>query len=240
MNWEGIISLLVASIEVLLIFNLLVFVDKNKINILIIFLVFLLAAYQFTEFLICNQELKTPFYSYIALVIITFVPTVNFFLINRITNYHKKKTFKFLEIFFSVAAVFFIVFYGLNYHLFEVKKCTVFYATYNYPLGFLYGVYYYLPILISFLMILNVRKNSTEQFVKSKLRILLIGYFFIITPPLIGFILRISGLEEVSISMESILCKFAFFYALTISFYSIYNSKFKDERNYFKYLSGYK
>jgi hypothetical protein len=182
----------------------------------------------------------TPLNTYLAFMIITLVPTLNFFLINRITNYNEKKTFRFLELFFAVSALFFIVFYGLNYTLFEVKKCTVFYATYNYPLGFLYGVYYYLPILISFLMILNKRKNSDNQSLKIKLNILLSGYFFIIIPPLIGFILRIFELKEISISMESILCKFAFFYAIAISYYSIFNSKFKDERNYFKYLSGYK
>lgn len=240
MNWDGIVSLLIASIEALLILNLIVFVDKNKINYLIIILVSLLASYQFMEFLICNQEMINPLNTYLAFLIITLIPTVNFFLINRITNYNEKKNFRFLELFFTISALFFIVFYGLNYNLFEVKKCTVFYATYNYPLGFLYGVYYYLPILISFVMILNKRKKSDDQSLKSKLKILLFGYFFIITPPLFGFFLRLFDLKEISISMESILCKFAFFYAIAISFYSIYNSKFKDERNYFKYLSGYK
>lgn len=240
MNWEGIVSLLLASIEILLIFNLLVFVEKNKINYLIIFLVSLLASYQFMEFLICNQEMITPIYTYLAFLIITLVPSTNFILINRITKYNKRKPFRALETIFVISAFSLIVFYGLNYNLFEVKKCTVFYATYNYPLGFLYGVYYYLPILISFLMILNVLKKSDDQSLKSKLKILLFGYFFIITPPLVGFILRLFDLKEISVSMESILCKFAFFYALAVSYYSIYNSKFKDERNYFKYLSGYK
>jgi hypothetical protein len=238
MNWDGIVSLLIASIEALLIFNLLFFVDKNKINYLIIILIFLFASYQFMEFLICNQEKKTPFYPYLAFIIITLIPALNFILINRVIEKYKNFSVKIFEIFFSLSAVSFIIYYGLNSNLFTVEKCTVFYATYNYPLGFLYGIYYYLPILLSFLMLLDVIKKSPEDSQKKKLRILLIGYFFIITPPIIGFILRLFELKEISGSMESILCKFAFFYALAISFYALYNSRFKDERNYFKYLSG--
>lgn len=240
MNWEGIVSLLIASIEALLIFNLLIFVDKNKVNYLIIVLIFLFASYQFMEFLICNQQFNTPFYPYLALGIITLIPALNFLLINRVLETYKNFSVKFFEIFFSLSAVFFIIFYGMNLNLFTVEKCTVFYATYNYPLGFLYGVYYYLPILLSFLILLDVFKKSSNELQKKKLKILIVGYFFIITPPIIGFILRLFELKEISASMESILCKFAFFYALILSFYSIYNSKFKDERNYLKYLSGYK
>lgn len=240
MNWDGIISLLIASIEALLILNLLIFVDKNKINYLIIFLIFLFASYQFMEFLICNQEFKTSFYSYLAFAIITIIPALNLVLINRILETYKNFSVKFLEIFFSLSAVFFIIYYGLNSNLFTVEKCTVFYATYNYPLGFLYGIYYYLPILLSFLMLLAVIKKSTNDHLKKKLKVLFVGYFFIITPPIIGFVLRLVELKEISNSMESILCKFAFIYALVISFYAINNSKFKDERNYLKYFSGYK
>ncbi len=240
MNWDGIISLLIASIEALLIFNLLIFVDKNKINYLIIVLIFLFALYQFMEFLICNQELKTQVYPYLAFIIITLIPALNFILINRVIKNYRNFSVKLFEILFSLSAVFFIIYYGLNSNLFTVEKCTVFYATYNYPLGFLYGAYYYLPILLSFLMLLDVIKKSSDSSQKKKLKILVMGYFFIITPPIIGFILRLFELKEISVSMESILCKFAFFYAVAISFYALNNSKIKDERNYLKYLSGYK
>jgi hypothetical protein len=238
MNWDGIISLLIASIEALLIFNLLIFVDKNKINYLIIILIFLFASYQFMEFLICNQELKSPFNTYLAFAIITLIPVINLFLINRILYLSSQRFFKISEIIFSLSALFFIVFYGMNLNLFKVEKCTVFYATYNYPLGFLYGIFYYTPILLTFIKLISTIKESVDNAAKKKLKILLVGYFFIVTPPLIGFLLRLFDLKEISNSMESILCKFAFFYAIAISFFAIFTSKFKDERNYFKYLFG--
>ncbi len=240
MNWDGIISLLIASIETLLIFNLIVFVDKNKVNNLIILLIFLFASYQIMEFLICNLEFKSSLYTYIAFAIITLNPALNLILINRILNYSAKKSAKVVEIITSFSALFIIIYYGIYQHLFTVEKCTVFYATYNYPLGFLYGIFYYLPILISFITLVTVIIESSDISQKKNLKILLFGYFFIIIPPFIGFILGFFNLKEISSSMESILCKFAFFYALTISLFALYNSRFKNERNYLKYLSGYK
>jgi hypothetical protein len=71
-------------------------------------------------------------------------------------------------------------------------------------------------------------------------KILLFGAVFISIPPVLGFSLMLVGSYAVISAMESIMCKFAFIYALCLSFVCIYNSPFKDERNYFKYLSGNK
>ena len=71
-------------------------------------------------------------------------------------------------------------------------------------------------------------------------KVLLFGAVFISIPPLLGFSLMIVGSYAVISAIESVMCKFAFIYALCLSFVCIYNSPFKDERNYFKYLSGYK
>jgi hypothetical protein len=240
MNWDGIISLLLATLETLLIINLLIFVDKNKQNNLVLILVTLFASYQMMEFLICNQELKLPIFTYIAFLIITLIPIINYFFILIITNNLTIKIFSLLGILFVISGLFFIVFYGINYHLFKVEKCSLFYATYNYPLEFLYGLYYYSPILISFLLLLKLIRNTNKLEGRKKLLPLLIGYFFIIIPPVLGFTLLLFNFELLLKSMESILCKFAFFYALCLSYYSLSNSKFKDERNYLKYLSGYK
>ena len=240
MNWEGIISLLIASIEALLLINLIIFVDKNKVNIFILLLVFLLASYQFFEFLICNQNFNQPLHIYLAFSTITIIPVLNFLMINRILQFHERKFFLSLEIIFILSGLFFIIYYGMNLNLFKVVKCTVYYATYNYPLGFLYGLFYYAPILISFLFLFKSFQKSEDNRFRNQLRILLIGYVFIITPPLTGFGLKFLEMTGLLNSMESILCKFAFFYAISISIFSLITSKFKDERNYLKYLSGYK
>ncbi|MCO6446926.1 MAG: hypothetical protein J5I67_04715, partial [Ignavibacterium album] len=71
MNWNGIISLLLACIEFLLLFNLLVFVKKDKLNIIALVMIALLAGYQTMEFLMCQIELQSSFYPYFAFVIIS-------------------------------------------------------------------------------------------------------------------------------------------------------------------------
>ena len=71
-------------------------------------------------------------------------------------------------------------------------------------------------------------------------KVLLFGAIFISIPPVLGFILIFAGSYSLISKMESVMCKFAFVYALCLTFICIYNSPFKDERNYFKYLSGYK
>jgi hypothetical protein len=48
--------------------------------------------------------------------------------------------------------------------------------------------------------------------------------------------LMFAGSYSIISAMESIMCKFAFIYALCLSFVCLYNSPFNDERNYFKYL----
>ncbi len=194
MNWNGTVSLLIACFEFLLLFNLLIFAEKNRLNKIAITMMALLAAYQMLEFLMCQVELQSSFFPYFAFVIISFLPPLNLTLT----------------------------------------------LTYHYPLGDLYGFFYYLPILISIILLaLFVRKESDK---KKKLvgKVLLFGSIFISIPPVLGFTLMFAGSYSLISAMESIMCKFAFVYALCLAFVCIYNSPFKDERNYFKYLSGYK
>jgi hypothetical protein len=237
MNWNGIVSLLIACLEFLLLFNLLVFVEKNKFNKIAMIIIALLAAYQTMEFLMCQVGLKSAFFPYFAFVIISFLPPLNLLLVVTLKLEHKFKSTKFL---FFVPAILFSVYYTFVIPNFALTSCTVLYATYHYPLGDLFGFFYYLPILISIiLLILFFRKEGDK---KKRLigKVLLFGSIFISILPALGFILMFIGYYSVISAIESIMCKFAFVYAVCLAFICIYNSPFKDERNYFKYLSGYK
>ena len=156
MNWNGIVSLLIACLEFLLLFNLLVFVEKNKFNKIAMIIIALLAAYQTMEFLMCQVGLKSAFFPYFAFVIISFLPPLNLLLVVTLKLEHKFKSTKFL---FFVPAILFSVYYTFVIPNFALTSCTVLYATYHYPLGDLFGFFYYLPILISIiLLILFFRK----------------------------------------------------------------------------------
>jgi hypothetical protein len=239
MNWNGTVSLLIACIEFLLLFNLLIFAEKNKLNKIVITMIALLAAYQKMEFLMCHVELQISFFPYFAFVIISFLPPLNLNLTFAFAKASADKLSYFNYVIF-IPAILFSIYYTFVTPKFAVTSCTVLYATYNYPLGDMYGFFYYLPILISIILLaLFVKKESDK---KKKLigKVLLLGSIFISIPPVLGFSLMFAGSYALIAAMESIMCKFAFVYALCLAFICIYNSPFKDERNYFKYLSGYK
>jgi hypothetical protein len=238
-NWNGTLSLLIACLEFLLLFNLLIFAEKNRLNKIAIIMIALLAAYQTMEFLMCQVELQSAFFPYFAFVIISFLPPLNLILTSAFTKVSADKLSSFSYIVF-LPAILFSIYYSFIIPEFAVTSCTVLYATYHYPLGDLYGFFYYLPILISIILLaLFVRKENDK---KKKLigKVLLFGSIFISIPPVLGFTLMFTGSYSLISAMESVMCKFAFVYVLCLSFICIYNSPFKNERNYFKYLSGYK
>jgi hypothetical protein len=237
MNWNGTISLLIACIEFLLLFNLLIFAEKNRLNKIAITMVALLAAYQTMEFMMCQVELQNSFFPYFAFVIISFLPPLNLLFALALTR-NLTLTLKVWLIF--IPAILFVIYYTFVIPEFAVTSCTVLYATYNYPLGDLYGFFYYLPILISIIFLAMFVKKENDRKKSLVGKVLLYSAVFISIPPGLGFILMFVGSYSLISAMESVMCKFAFVYALCLTFICIYNSPFKDERNYFKYLSGYK
>ena len=237
MNWNGTVSLLIACLEILLLFNLFVFTEKNKLNKIAMLMIALLAAYQIMEFLMCGIELQSSFFPYLAFVIISFLPPLNLIIVITLKP---ELELKLLKLIIFLPALFFIFYYSITIPQFAVTSCTVLYATYNYPLGDLFGFFYYLPILISIILLIIFFKKENDKKKSMVGKVLLFGSTFISIPPILGFILMFAGSYSLISAIESIMCKFAFVYAVCLTFICIYNSPFKDERNYFKYLSGYK
>lgn len=233
MNFDGIVSLLFACIELLLLINLLIFAERNRINIIILLMISLLALYQTLEFLMCQVGLQKPFYPYFAFVIISFLPPLNLLLTLEIVNNFK---LRFIKSLIFIPAIVFSVYYLLVMSEFVVAKCTALYATYHYPLGDLYGAFYYLPILISIILLIRFINKEVDRKKKLIAKVLLFGAVFICLPVIIGFLLMFVGNYTLISSMESIMCKFAIVYSFVLSFVCLYNSNIKDERNYFKYL----
>lgn len=233
MNFNGIISLLLACVEFILLFNLLVFVKKDKVNIIAMLMITLLASYQSMEFLMCQVGLQESFYPYLAFVIIGFLPPLNLLLTLSLTKNQNLNIKTFL---IFIPAIAFSIYYLFVIPEFAVTSCTVLYASYHYPLGDLFGAFYYLPILISIVLLIKFIPKTEDKKTKLIAKVLLFGAIFISLPSTIGFILMFSGNYSIISSIESIMCKFAFVYAVILSFVCLYNSPFNDERNYFKYL----
>ncbi len=217
-NYDGMLSLLLASIEFVFILNLLIFAEKNKVNKLTITLIVLLFTYQSVEFIICGLGYKTSLFAYIAMLIVSFMPPLSLIIVLQFLNVKSK-----LNNFLYIPALFFAFYYPLVIEQFEVAKCTVIYAVYNYPLGFIYGIFYYLPILtvIILLSIKNMNKNPEKE----KLRkILLIGYVITFVPAFL-FTRLVPGMLE---AVESIICTFAFILSFFLTYFVLKNRTKKE------------
>lgn len=190
------------------------------------------------EFLMCQVGLQDSFYPFMAFVIISFLPPLNLLLVLNLTNKIELKPKVYL---IFIPAIAFSIYYIFVIPKFVVAKCTVLYASYHYPLGDLFGAFYYLPILISIILLIKFIPKTDNKKQKVIAKVLLYGAIFISIPSLFGFTLIFTaGNYSIISSIESIMCKFAFVYAIILSFVCLYNSPFNDERNYFKYLFNYK
>lgn len=226
MNWNGIISLFLACIELLLIINLIVFAEKNRFNITAIIIVALLFLYQFMEFLLCMVGLEGALFVYLAFVVISYLPPSGLILVAALNRV--KSNFLY---FLFIPPLFFTVYYKIIVGEFTITHCTILYATYHYPLGDLFGVFYYLPIIATIIWLARTIKTTSEPKIKTISSVLLFGYVFVSIPVLIAFVLMAYNNYSLISMIESIMCKFAFILALCLSFAAIYNSRKKNERN---------
>ena len=219
-DWNGIISLLIACLEAIFLINLLIFAEKNRLNLLVIYLVLLLLGYQTIEFIICGIGLSTSFMAYLAFVDITFLPPLNLFFILTLFGIKSKIT----PLIF-LPAVAFVIYYSIIISEFEVVKCTVLYAAYNYPLGDLYGFFYYSPLVIAFILIVKNMYNAGEQKFPISLKYLFFAHLSLIIPVGIAFLLLFLGYIDLRDSIESLLCKFAFLYCLALVYFALSNKQ---------------
>jgi len=225
-NWNGIGSLLIACVELILLINLFIFAEKNKFNKTAILIIFVLMVYQSLEFFMCQVGLDFPIMPYLAFVDIIFLPPLIIVLISRLYSYENK----FLNLVFLPAIVF-IIYYTIVIDKFVVTSCTVLYATYSFPLGDLYGAFYYLPIIIATIILIKKVSHNTDKKILKISKILLFGNFIISIPVIIAFVMRFTGSYYFIEMIESVMCKFAFFYVVCLSIAMLYNSKGRDERD---------
>jgi hypothetical protein len=225
-NWDGLGSLFIACIELILLINLIVFADKNKLNNLAMMLILILMTYQLLEFLMCQAGLKSSSMAYFAFAVISLLPPFNFILVVEVNNFKSKAI---LLIFVPAAA--FIIYYSFVLDQFMVTSCAVLYATYNYPLGDLYGLFYYTPILAAIVLLVRGIKKGKDKKTVFISKVLLAGNIIISIPTAVAFTLIATGDYYLIARIESIMCKFAFAYALCLSIVCLYNSKRKNERN---------
>jgi hypothetical protein len=222
-NWNGIISLLIACTEFIIIINLFVFAAKNRFNWIIILLLIILMVYQVLEFLLCQTGYLSSFLSYLAFADISFLPALDlYFIYNFFVRDNRN-----LKILFIIPLMF-IVYYAFIINRFEMTSCTVFFAVFNYPHGTLYGVYYYLPVAAAiYFLISYIKKGSVRKKVLYA-ELFLTGHAIMIIPVLFAFLLSALNMWAMLNSVVSIMCKSAFVYALCLTFFAL---NYKESTN---------
>jgi hypothetical protein len=211
-NYNGIISLLIFCIEIVLLGNVLYF-SKSRYKKLIVTILSLLALYQFFEFLICGLNLDDGFVIYLAFITISFLPPTGLLLIAQVNKINLKK---FQGVIFA-PAIFFSLYYFLTIKEFRIRECSVIYASYHYPLGFLYGLFYYLPILIALFIAFRNLIISKDKILKKNNSILIFGYLSFLIPMILTLVIYPESVNFI----ESLMCKFAFVLSLTISYFAL-------------------
>ncbi len=213
-SYDGIVSLLIACLELGYIVNLLIFAKKNPVNKLVIGTIALLFGYQFIEFLICFVGLKSQFMVYLAFFDITLLPPLGLYSVlvyaDKLGKHHKL---------IFIPALFFNVYYLFVLDQFAIVKCTVLYASYHYPLGPLYATFYYLPILASMIILDKKWGAETDPKNKSLTRLFFFGYLFTFLPSMIIALF----VPQFVTSVESLLCKMGFILATFSTLFVIKN-----------------
>ncbi len=211
-NYNGILSLLIFCIELVLLINVLYF-SKSRYKNLSVAILSLLALYQFFEFLICGVGLKDGFVIYLAFVTISFLPPTGLLLITQVNKINLKK---FQGLIFA-PAIFFTLYYFLTMNNFRVRECSVIYASYHYPLSFLYGLFYYLPIVIALYFAFKNIIRSDDKVSKKNNLILIFGYLSFLIPMILSLLVYPDSINFI----ESLMCKFAFVLSLSISYFAL-------------------
>ena len=122
-----------------------------------------------------------------------------------------------------IPAVFFVTYYIFKLNEFFVVDCRPLYNQYKYPASDIYGFFYYLPIVISIIiLLLNLRVEKFHKQLKNN-KILLFGNLVISLPVIVSFLLLFFGKPELTHIMVSVMCKFAFFYFLSLTYLSFQN-----------------
>ena len=219
-DFPGVISLFIACIEIVFFINLLIFSEKNIENKLIILLVALLFSYQFMEFFMCYTENYSYILVYVSFFIISFLPPLMLYFVLTVK---KIKNLKFAPIIF-LPIIILLIYYLSVLTGFEITECTVLFAAYEMPLGDLYGVIYYSPVIISVFILLKVILSESNKDKKLNLIIALSGILFAFFP----VALIIAMFPELIDYVESFFCKAASIIAFTFTIYGIRNNSKKE------------
>lgn len=179
----------------------------------IVLLMIFLQVYQLMEFLMCIG-VDPNIIGRLGLVSITFLPPLGVLLSSHVTNL--KHWINWSGILCGIGLS---IYYLIVPNAFNLQTCNPFYAVYTYPLGNLYGIFYFGFIAWAFLLIIIgwiVNGKSHKKELNKKAIFVLIGYISFLLPMAITVVINFST----SLAVPSIMCKYAILLAITLLIFS--------------------
>lgn len=214
-SFDGTISFLIMLLELTFLYRLIKHADRNRINKMVFGIVSLLAGYQAYEFLICFFNVSSPVIVYLALADISFLPPMGLALALTVFGVKDKRVL----LLPFVPFIFLLGNFLFNLDQIAVTKCTVLYASYNYPLGFIYGFFYFFLIYISIYLFAVSYFHTENESEKRMIKILIFGFVFTFIPANVLFLLS----EQTVGIVESLQCKIAFVLAFSLLHFGLKN-----------------
>ena len=210
---DGLVSLIFFIIEL----GFLIFiVFKNRRHpqfVWIVLLMVFLQVYQLMEFLMC-VGVDPNIIGRLGLVSITFLPPLGVLLASYVTNLKHWINWSGMLCGLGLS-----IYYLIVPNAFSLQTCNPFYAVYTYPLGNLYGMFYFGFIGWAFTLIIigwivNGKKGRKE--LNKKATFVLIGYISFLLPMAITVVVDFST----SSAVPSIMCKYAILLAIALLIFS--------------------
>ena len=166
---------------------------------------------------------NSPILVYFSFVIISFLPPLVLSLVLTI----KKVSYR-LTLLIFLPAISLLIYYFFLRTSFEITSCTLLFAAYEMPLGDLYGIIYYSPVILSIYLLLKMVNNPIYKEKKINLLIMLWGLLLTFIPVGLIIVLFPFLLDYV----ESFFCKTAAIIAFTLTIYAMRNNnKAIEDRN---------
>jgi hypothetical protein len=214
------ISLSTCIIEFILALYFLLKNPKDKLNLIISLISFLLGLYQLNEFLICITGLNL--FTKLARIITVILPALG---ISYTLIMSRKKVRWYWNILIYAPALFFILMFALTSYLSQSAFCSTVFI--QYPdlglLGKFFGLYYLLYLCTSVVIFYFTSSKITSIYERRLLHLGMLG-FFIFTVPTYIFLLFLPSLK---IQFPSILCEFALLLAIEFTVVIWYKEKHK-------------
>ena len=195
---------------------------KDKLNIIIALLSFLLGIYQLNEFLICTTQIKL--FTILAMSVTAILPAIS---INFALIMWRKKLRYYWNILIYAPAIFFIIYFPFLYKI--SAECKTIFIEYPWIgiMGNFYALYYGIYILAA-AIIFYFGASATKSKYQKRLLHLGVLSMLIFTVPTFVFLIF---LPQFSVQFASVLCEFGLLLAITFIIIIRYKEKHKLKFN---------